>query len=349
MRWMPLLVVMVACGDPKVQPDARDVDSETPVDVGIDSNPNNPATLMDTGLCLDAACTQIAPGIKTYKPQFELYSDGATKKRWIYLPAGKQIDTSDMDFWKFPVGTKVWKEFTRDGVRVETRLVMRISDSDPLKDWFYVTYVWNQTQDATTAETFGVPNANGTQHDVPSRSDCKECHDSVKPSRVLGFSAISLDWDNPNADELDLKALVDGNLLTAPPTTTPTAGAYYPVPGNTTERSVLGYMHANCGHCHNPTSKFYTDNGVLMQLRLTVGTLGSVPATLPYTTAVGIDGTTSGIDGIKKLVTPGVPAQSQVMLRFDSTDPTKRMPALGTEIVDPAGATLLRTWIMNLQ
>jgi hypothetical protein len=347
MRWMPLLVVMFACGDPKVQPDARDIDSNLLFDVGIDANPHNPATLMDTGLCVDAACTQIASGIKAYKPQFELYSDGATKKRWIYLPPGTQIDTSDMDFWQFPVGTKVWKEFTSNNVRVETRLVMRIGAGNTTSDWFYVAYVWNQAQDATTAEPFGFADANGTTHDVPNRSMCKDCHDATQPSRVLGFSAIQLDFDNPDANELDLEALVDGNLLTSPPPAA--AGAYYPVPGNTTERAALGYVHTNCGHCHNPHSKFYTDNGVLMQLRLTVGTLGSVGATLPYTTAVGIDGTTSGIDGIKKLITPGVPAQSQMFLRFESTNPAVRMPAVGTEVMDPVGQTTLRNWIMNIQ
>ena len=50
-----------------------------------------------------------------YAPKFQLWSDSATKKRWIYLPPGSQIDTSDMDFWKFPVGTKVWKEFSAVG------------------------------------------------------------------------------------------------------------------------------------------------------------------------------------------------------------------------------------------
>jgi hypothetical protein len=345
MRWMPLVVVLGACGDPKVQPDARDIDSATPIDVGVDADPNNPPTLMDTGLCVDAACTQISAGIKAYKPQFELYSDGASKRRWIYLPPGTQIDTTDMDFWQFPVGTKLWKEFTRDNVRVETRLVMRIGNTDPLKDWFYVAYVWNQSQDATTAETFGVPDANGTQHDVPSRAQCKNCHDNLQPSRVLGFSAIELAWDNPNADELDLKSLVDGNLLTAPPTG---ASPYFTVPGTTTERDVLGYMHANCGHCHNPTSKVYMDNGVVMQLRLTVGTLGSAATTLPYTTAIGIDGTTSGINGVKKLITAGMPNQSQVTLRFESTSTTNRMPAVGVEVVDPAGDALLRSWITNL-
>src|SRR5262245_27296145 len=97
MRWMPLLVLLVACGGPKAQSDAAMADAPS------DADPKNPPTLMDTGLCVDAACTQIAAGIKTYKPRWELYSDGATKKRWIYLPPGTQIDTSDPDYWQFPV------------------------------------------------------------------------------------------------------------------------------------------------------------------------------------------------------------------------------------------------------
>jgi hypothetical protein len=345
---MPLLVVMFACGDSHVQPDARDIDGNVPVDVGIDSDPNNPPTLMDTGLCLDAACTQIAPGIKAYTPQFELYSDGATKKRWIYLPPGTQIDTSNMDFWQFPVGTKLWKEFTRDGVRVETRLVMRIAaETTTGSDWFYVTYVWNQAQNATTAETFGVPDANGTQHDVPNRTQCKTCHDNTQPSRVLGFSAIQLDRDNPS-DEYDLRSLVDANLLTNPPTNSGSVGAYFPLPGNTTvEQPVLGYLHANCGHCHNPNSKIYIDNGIMMQLRLTVGTLGSLSTTPAYATAVNANG--KPINGLTKIVVPMQPDQSIMVYRFQTTNPAEKMPALGTEILDTAGQTLLRTWITNLQ
>ncbi len=353
MRWMPLLVVMFACGDkPEVHPDGPAPDTAMPDGKGIvgcdEVDPMNMPTLLDTCLCEGPTCDVVQSGIKAYEPQFELYSDGATKRRWIWLPPDTKIDSSDMDFWQFPVGTKVWKEFTRDGVRVETRLVMRIADNspDPDNDWFYVAYVWNAAQDATTAEPFGVPDANGTMHDVPTRANCKTCHNNLAPSRVLGFSAIQLDWDNPVPDTLDLQALVDANLLTTPPAgaTTPR----FPLPGNTTEKAALAYMHANCGHCHNPSSRITLDNGVQMQLRLTVGTLGSVAATPAYTTAIGIDGTTSGINGIKRLVEPGMPDQSQVTVRFETDQIVLRMPALGTEIMDMNGDTILRDWITNL-
>src|SRR4051812_30454775 len=131
MRWslaLGALCVVCACGDDgnNARLDAA-VDSIGSDELLIDApDPNMPATLAETGLCVDAGCTQIAAGILPYKPRFELWSDAATKRRWIYLPPGTTIDTTDMDHWVFPVGTKLWKEFTRDGIRVETRLVMRV-------------------------------------------------------------------------------------------------------------------------------------------------------------------------------------------------------------------------------
>jgi hypothetical protein len=353
MRWMAVLWLLVACGDPNAHPDAS-IDSERSgdlIDAMIDTppiDPNNPPTLFDTGLCVDAACTQIAPGIRAFTPQFQLWSDSATKKRWIYLPPGTQIDTSNMDFWQFPVGTKLWKEFTRGTTRVETRLVMRIGAGNTNNDWFYVAYVWNAAQNATTAEPFGVLDANGTEHDVPGRILCRQCHDNTQPSRVLGFSAIQLDWDNPDANEYDLQALVAANLLTNQPPSSGGVGGYYPVPGNITEKPALGYLHANCGHCHNPNSRVYTDNMMIrMQLRLTVGTLTSVGTTPAYTTAVNQNAQLM-VGGLMKIVTPMQPSQSALFFRFQSTNPAERMPAVGSEMMDPTGETTLRDWITNI-
>jgi hypothetical protein len=260
------------------------------------------------------------------------------------LPPGTQIDSSDMDFWQFPVGTKLWKEFTRDGIRVETRLVMRIGPGDTMADWFYVAFVWNATQDATTAEQYGVPDANGTMHDVPSRTQCRGCHENLKPSRVLGFSALQLDYDNP--DGPDLRDLVGQNLLTNPPTSSGAIGPYFPLPGDLTyQQPALGYLHANCGHCHNPTSNVYANN-TQMLLRLTVGSLGLLSTTPPYQTAVNQNG--NPINGLTKIIEPNVPAQSIMIYRFESTNTAERMPALGVEIMDPAGDTTLKDWIMHL-
>ena len=278
------LLVAAACGHDHPMANADAAYMDAPIDA---PDPNNPATLFDTGLCVDRACTQISTSVTPYTPQFVLWADTASKRRWYQLPAGTHIDTTDMDHWEFPVGTKFWKEFTRDDgngheVRVETRFIMRIGNDDTQASWFYVPYEWNATNDDTTAQPNGVMNADGTPHDIPSRSQCRSCHENVKPTRILGFGAIQLDWANPTVGEDDLASLVAKGTLTQNP-----AGSapYFPVPGNATAKAALGYLHANCGHCHNPTSSEYSA-GIVMQLRLTVGTLGTVAATPTYTTAV---------------------------------------------------------------
>lgn len=345
MRGFWVLVALCACSDPADKPDAAVIDTVIGEDVMIDAppDPNMPRTLAETGLCIDAGCTQIAAGIYPYAPQFELYSDTATKKRWIYLPPSTQIDTSDMDHWKFPVGTKLWKEFARGGTRVETRIVWRIGSGDTNADWFYAAYVWNATQNATHWAEFGETDANGTLHNVPSKFECRACHDNLKPSRVLGVGAIQLDFDGASG-ELDLADLVGMNLLSNPPTAnTP----YFPFDSTSaaTVKPALGYMHANCSHCHNPSSSVFMNNTPI-NLRLTSGTVGTTSTTGAYTTVVDVT-TPNTINGHNTLVAKGSPSTSVVMDRFEATGGI-RMPAAGTEDMDTTGRTILYDWIMNI-
>ncbi|MEP6865611.1 MAG: hypothetical protein ABJE66_33635, partial [Deltaproteobacteria bacterium] len=51
------------CGDNKLTADGS-IDSHDFKDTGVDApDPKNPATLFDTGLCVDRACTQISPDV----------------------------------------------------------------------------------------------------------------------------------------------------------------------------------------------------------------------------------------------------------------------------------------------
>src|SRR5437763_6919526 len=120
------LCLAAACGDShtaKPADAAYDVPWDGPCgggcDAPIDANPLD--DLMGTGLCADKACTTINAGIAAYTPRYALWADAASKRRWIYLPPGTQIDTTDPDHWLFPTGTKIWKEFTSGSTRVETR------------------------------------------------------------------------------------------------------------------------------------------------------------------------------------------------------------------------------------
>jgi hypothetical protein len=330
-------------------PGQIDAMADAPVDAAPpDANPLEPTTLLGTGLCMDAACTVFSPDVHEYTPQFPLWADGATKRRWIFLPPGTQIDTTDMDHWVFPQGTKLWKEFTRDGVRIETRYIVKElpNDNGPPNSWFYASYQWNLANDDTVLwdAQAGAQNVNGTQQDIPSRNNCKSCHENLKPSRVLGFQAIQLDLVG-QAGQLDLDTLIQQQLLTAPPAgTTP----HFPLPGSAIDQAAFGYLHANCGHCHNPTSNFI--NNTPMVLRLDTTKMASVEVTPTFLTTVNVTGSTLVDNGIvyHTVVLPQDPDDSIMIVRLNSTNPASHMPQLGSEVVDPDGQTALRAWIDEL-
>jgi len=298
-----------------------------------------PALLSQTGLYDPLASDRVAGDVRAFRPRFELWSDGADKRRWVHLPPGARIDTSDMDAWRFPVGTRLWKEFTRDGVRVETRLLERIGEGDG--DWLAVAYLWREDGSDADLALAGVIDARGTGHDVPAAAECQACHGG-RASGALGFSAIQLagggEGGGGDGDDelLDLDDLVASGWLSEPP-----AGAIE-VPGSATERAALGYLHANCGHCHNQArpaggaSRCYDPDNEL-DFWLQVDRLQSPEDTPTYQSAVGT------------VIAPGDPGASGVIGRASTRDRFVQMPPLGTELVDRQAVEILEDWIREMR
>ena len=297
-----------------------------------------PCLLSATGLYA-ADMVTLAAGVHPYAPSFELWSDGASKQRFISLPAGSKIDTTDMDYWSFPIGTKLWKEFTRDGVRVETRLIEK-QDSG---SWYTVAYQWRADQKEADAVPNGVMNASGTQHDIPNNDQCLTCH-SQTPDKALGFSAIQLSHDKllqpASPLEWTLSTLMADGLLTAPP------AAVFNVPGTELDRKFFGYLHANCGHCHNPKGTANSQTGLDMWLKV-ADLKGTVSQFSVYQGIFGTD--IAWLDGdhpaAPKRVAPGSLADSAIYQRFIKKAEAWSMPPLGTEVVDPDAKKLMEDWI----
>lgn len=331
-------LAIAGCGDDEgfpADPDAAVI----PVDADPtpDADPLNPMTLRDTGLYSDFENEVLAPGVIEYQPEYELWSDAATKLRWIQLPDGAQIDTSDMDFWNYPVDTKSWKEFRRDGVRVETRLLWK-QGPDPA-DWFLMAYAWNADQTEAVAARQGATDVLGTNHDIPRQGDCRKCHERM-PDFLLGFSAFQLDHD---LGGLNLGDLVADSRLTDPP-----AGSL-PVPGdNQIQVDAFGYIHSNCGGCHHENSDVMDTTN--LNLRLHVSEVGGAgDATAIHTTTVNQPKLLSQPDTAVSLVVPMSPDTSAVSLRMKSRDGSMvDMPPEGTEEVDAAGTAAVDAWINSL-
>lgn len=307
--------------------------------------------LSQTGLYSDITTKTLAPGVIEFTPHYKLWTDGALKRRWILLPAGTQVDTTNMAHWRFPIGTKVWKEFAYDDngfVRMETRLIER-TGPDRNHVWMG-SFEWNAGETEADYRQFGRSNVKSSDHDIPATQQCPTCHRG-EDHAILGFSAVQLTHgDTNNIDQLRLQGLF----------TNPPAVGGYPVPGTQAESDALGYMNANCGHCHNPQQGLACNTLTGLSLRV-YPTDVNVLSTDAYTTAVGqpLQYWTSfargNEQGFTHRIIAGDSANSALYWRANTRDPGLdppnehyQMPPDFTEFVDPAGVAALQTWIDGL-
>jgi hypothetical protein len=312
-----------------------------------------PPTLEDTGLYADFDARSIDPANLAFAPQYPLWSDRATKRRWISLPAGTAIDASDPDAWVFPVGTRFWKEFAFAGRRIETRMLERL----PGGAWRYAAYAWSADgREAALAPATGQRGAfafgGGRSHTIPAVSDCKVCHES-RPTPVLGFGVLQLSPDRdpgaPHAEPqpapgVDLAYLVRTGLLVGLPErfleSPPRIAARTPV-----ERSALGYLNGNCGHCHSADSKL-ANVGLFLRHAPEAAVEPGRATTVGQQIKDPAPG--QGPDTVLR-IDPGHPERSGLAERMASRWAAQQMPPLGTELVDAEALDLVRRWIVELE
>jgi hypothetical protein len=220
--------------------------------------------------------------------------------------------------------------------------------------WFMTAFVWNDEQTDAAVSEIDTPtnllvleNAKGTEHDVPGKKNCENCHYNMA-DKVLGFSGLQLDYE---AEEpfLDLQELEEMEILSAP------LPGHFTLPGTEAQQAALGYMHANCGECHNPWSQ---KAGLNLQFWLELGSLGSVAETPSYLTTVGQPSQApQPPEGQpESRVIPMDLDNSAVYWRMTqpATFPREpeggiHMPLIGTELTDEEGVALVSDWINSLE
>jgi hypothetical protein len=289
-----------------------------------------PPDLRDTGLYSDFETLQIDPRHLAFSPQYPLWTDGATKRRWISLPPGSAIDTSDPDAWVFPAGTRLWKEFSFEGTRVETRFMERQADGA----WLYAAYAWSA--DGSTAQLVPAngkrgawPLGGGRSHTIPGVNDCKACHQGGR-GEVLGFGLIQL--------APDLDGLIARGLLVGLPQS---ARAARWTAASATERAAAGYLHGNCGHCHNEQGPL-RNLGLFLRQTAAEGSEPAIASTFDQPVKKPAPGLSA--DATSRIA-PGQPERSALLKRIASRYPPLQMPPLGTELIDRQAVELLSRWI----
>jgi len=335
--------------------------------------------LSQTCLYADIERQLISPQLRRFTPNYQLWSDGANKTRWIYLPPGSQIDTRDPDHWRFPVGTQIFKEFRQtrsadaggtstgdtyadgtsaDEIRVETRHLTKISDARGYLAWSIATYAWQSDQRDAELLLEGAQQVLGTRHNIPSKKDCITCHKGNRDF-ILGFEALQLSdaqapyafghgpkrlkIDPRGSPEWTLQSLLDANRLSH-------AIAQPTLPGNKIEQQALGYMHANCGNCHNPRGHAADRDAEHLKLRHQLD-MHRLADTDVYRTSVNQP--TQNFTLVPYIAMGAAYEEmaihrSAVFVRMNSTDEDYRMPAVAREQVDYQGLALIQSWLKTL-
>jgi hypothetical protein len=307
-----------------------------------------------TGLYADFASKTLATGNAPYKPGVEFWSDGADKSRFLHLPTGTKLDISSFDDWKFPAGTKAWKEFKLEGKRIETRLYWKIDATA----WRHVVYRWNADEtDAVRLDTGEkIAQAGKPPYEIPATGTCIACH-AGRAEPLLGVEPVSLGLSTSTGVTLASLA-ADGRFSQAPPATQLTL----PDDGTAKAAAALGWLHANCGACHNPSTNagaFYTGLHFLIRASDVIPDGGGAPdaKTLDgYKTAYCVSSSRVDPDGgAYKRIRGGSPSESIVSILAGSRAPdggepsaATQMPPLVTHAVDTAGKALLDDWIAAL-
>jgi hypothetical protein len=310
-----------------------------------------PLRLAETGLYAAGQTGTIATGVRPFSPQYPLWTDGLTKRRWIRLPEGAVIEALDADQWVFPVGTTLWKEFSLGGRPVETRMLWRASADG----WVAATYVWNEDgTEALLAPEEGIPAvvevASGRRHSIPARSDCAACHSgSFEP---LGFNALQLSPDRDpfaihgeplGAGMITLRDLMDEGLLRGAPDEWRTRPPRIRTVSADT-RAVLGYLVANCGSCHNGRGEISAAAPVLTWRELLEDGDAVARRLIGQPTRWQVPGVE---EGGSVLVRPGHPDGSALLVRMRSRAPSSQMPPLGTVVRDQEAVDAITRWIRS--
>ena len=314
-----------------------------PSDGGIPEG--NPAELRCTGLYIDWANKILAPGVMQYTPGVVLWSDGAAKTRWLWLPPGTKIDTTDIDEWVFPIGTKIWKQFAVGNKIIETRLIWKQPDSS----WTYLVYRWSDDGLSTYNLADGETNVNGSTYEVPATWKCTKCHQGRKDV-VLGLDLIGTGIQG--ATGVTLASLTLQGLLTQRP---PVTNIVIPEDVTGKAAAALGWVHMNCGvTCHNPNLTALGGYSG-MRLKLLASQLFPEAGTAKvahqdiYAMCANVPSRLLPNGHPYMRIAPGNSAQSLIPLVSLARDPEAGafapMPPLVSHVPDVADVKLIQNWI----
>lgn len=296
-----------------------------------------PRELGDFGFFLDSAGRTAAPGVFRYELNTPLYSDGADKLRYVYLPDDTAMIANGAGLLQFPVGSAIIKTFAfgeGDQQRfIETRVLLNRADG-----WIALPYRWNEEQTAATLALAGArlpvttPTGEEISYRIPNKNQCKTCHSKDGEVVPIGPKArnLSREW---------LAQMAGNGQLSAIPASADTLPDWGNHKGGDTASLARAYLDVNCAHCHQPGGGA-SNSG--LDLRWEQDDPHAIGIRKPPVAAG------RGAGGYKVSIEPGNPDASILVYRMDSAEPGIAMPELGKGTVDHDGVAIVRRWIEQM-
>ena len=293
-------------------------------------------------------------GVTPYTLISPLFSDYASKLRFVQLPTGKSVAYNPDSVFQFPVGTRIVKTFyypiDARKPNAERRLMETRILSHESTGWVALPYIWNEEQTEAYLEVAGgtrlveFKDAKGKNQQVnyvvPNVNQCKGCHERDGIMTPIGPSArqmnAAMTYSHGAENQLDYWRRT--NRMNGVPEDRPIFVAYMDEHAPLNER-VKAYLDINCAHCHNPKGPAKSSGLFLEHRYYGAAAYGIMKSPV----AAG-----RGSGGLNYDIVPGKPSESILLYRLDSHDPGVMMPELGRTKIHQEGVVLIREWIKSM-
>lgn len=293
-----------------------------------------PANLSDYGFFADAAAQRPAAGVTPYRIQTPLWSDGAEKLRFVYLPAGTKAKAQGDGLLDLPVGAALIKTFKLEGRLIETRVLLHRAEG-----WVALPYQWNREQTEARLALAGArlelttPQGQAISYAIPNKNQCKECHQQQDAVVPIGPKArnLSAAW---------LASFHNAGKLNAVPSVSSRVPLWEDRAKLAAAPVARGWLDSNCAHCHNPKGSA-SNSGLDLRWEQ------YDPIALGINKRPVAAGRGSG--GLEFDVVPGHPEQSIMLYRMGSLEGGISMPEVGRSSIDPDGQAAVTRWIREMK
>lgn len=319
-----------------------------------------PAKLSELNVFKNMESLEVRSGILPYDVNAPLWSDGASKKRWIALPndgsfdeAHEQIKYSKTNPWDFPEGTVFIKHFelplTTEQNGENARLETRFFIIGKGKKGYGLTYKWNE--EGTEAYLLG---GGSSRHfditsdgeyaytqtwDFPSRDQCITCHND-NADYVLGVNTHQLNgtFNYTDTERHQLEYWNKLGIFGSQVVINGFEPKSYAISDENIElgKRIRSYLDANCASCHQ-------EGGIPdinLDFRYTNGR--NLKEYIDFPTASHASAEN------RSIIELGDHSESELWIR-DSSNEDNRMPPLGRNKVDQIYIDSLAKWIDNLE